>query len=77
MILDVTLEIPGEVDIIGQSEDFPALHEVEVLENILNEVDLHGREFVKALFWNLIAVVFVHTSSPTLEEASGLLDLKI
>ena len=66
MVLDITLEIPGVVDIIGEGEDFPALHEVEVLENILNEVDLHGREFVKALLWNLIAVVLVHASCPTL-----------
>ena len=46
MILNIAVEVPCVVDIIHQLENFPAFEEVEVFEQLVDEVNLHGRVFV-------------------------------
>jgi len=75
MIFNVTIEVPSEIDIVHKLENFEDVQELKIiLEYVFYEKHLHSSIFAKTFFWNLITIIFVKTSSPSLKEPSSFLE---
>jgi hypothetical protein len=73
----LTIVVHHVVDVVEEAKDFNDVHKVEVSELFLDIVEVLGAVFSEAFVLDLVVVVLVEASSPSLNSATNALNCKV